>query len=90
MPIQCLGITQVLRASAGKSTWGRASTPQVGLYHVQGDGVGTQSLKPISGHAQQFEICFPSNCQDVAAGWAASLVNTRFPFIQLGRLEQCE
>jgi len=27
---------------------------------------------------------------DVTAGWAASLVNTRSPFIQLGGLEQCE
>ena len=31
-----LGTTQVLRASAGKFTWGRASTPQVELYHVPG------------------------------------------------------
>ena len=31
-----LGTSQALRASAGKSTWGRASIPQVGLYHVPG------------------------------------------------------
>ena len=52
-----------IRASASKTTWGRTSTPQVGLYHVQGDGVGTQSptwTTPISGHGQQFDICFPS------------------------------
>jgi len=47
----CLGTTQVLWASAGKSTRGRASTPQVGLYHAQGDGVSTRSpnwTTPIS------------------------------------------
>ena len=72
---------------------GRASVQQVGLYHVQGDGMGTQSptwITPISGHGQQFDICFPSYYQvpiDVTAGWAASLVNTRSPFIQLDGLE---
>ena len=54
----------------------------------QGDGVGTQSptwTTPISRHGQQFDICFPSYYQvpiDVTAGWAASLVNTKSPFIQ--------
>ena len=45
-----LGTTQALKASAA---WGRASTPQVGLYHAQDDGVGTQSptwATPITGH----------------------------------------
>ena len=61
----------------------------------QGDGVGTQSLSwttHIRAHGQQFEIRFASYYQvpiDVTVGWAASLVNTRSPFIQLGRLEQC-
>ena len=41
----CLGTTEALRASAGKSTWGRASAPQVGLYY---DGVGTQSPYPLT------------------------------------------
>jgi len=71
-----------LWASAGKSTWGKASTPQVGLYHAQGDCVGTQSptwTTPISGHGQQCDICFPSYYQvpiDATAGWAASPVHT--------------
>ena len=42
---------------------------------------------------RQLSICFPIYYQlpiDVTAGWAASLVNTRSPFIQLGGLEQCE
>jgi len=83
----CLGTTQVLRASAGKSTWGRAITLQVGLYHAQGDGVGTLNLSratPISRHVQQFDICLPSYYEvpiDITAGWAASLDNTTFPFI---------
>ena len=58
----CLDTTQSLRGSAGKSTWGRASILQVGLFHVQGDGVGTQSptwATPISGHDQDFEIWVP-------------------------------
>ena len=42
-----------------------ANPPEVllGLYHAQGDDVGTQSptwTTPISGHGQQFDICFPS------------------------------
>ena len=39
-PLGCLGTALELRASAGKSTWGMAST---GLYHAQGDGEGTKS-----------------------------------------------
>ena len=39
-PSEALGwlrtTTQALKASAGKLTWGRASTLQVGLYHVPG------------------------------------------------------
>ena len=83
---------QALRASASKSTWGRAGTPQVGLYHAQGDGVGTRSptwTTPINGHGQQFDDFSSYNqvLTDATAGWAVSLVNTRS---QLGRLEQCE
>ena len=46
----------------------------IGLNHAQGDGVGTQGptrTTPISGHGQQFDICFPSYYQvpiDVTAG----------------------
>ena len=42
----------------------------------QGDGVGTRSptwTTPISGHGQQFDICFPSYYQvpiDVTAKWS--------------------
>jgi len=64
----------------------RASTPQVELYHAQSAVVGTQSPTwtiPISGQGQQFDVCFPSYYH-VPIGWAASLVNTRSPFIQLG------
>ena len=42
---------------------------------------------------RQLSICFPIYYQlpiDVTAGWAASLVNTRSPFIQLGGLKQYE
>ena len=39
--LRYLGTTQALKASACKSTWARASAPQVGLHHAQGDGVGT-------------------------------------------------
>ena len=73
---------------------GRASTPEVGLYHDQGNGVGTWSptwITPINGHGQQFDICFPGYYQvpiDVTAEWAAFLVNTRSSLIQLGGLEQ--
>jgi len=41
----------------------------------------------------RFDICFPTYYQvpiDVTAGWGASIVNTRSPFLQLGGLEQCE
>jgi len=33
-PMGCLGTTWMLRARAGKSTWGRASNSQAGLYHA--------------------------------------------------------
>jgi len=64
--------------------------PEMGLWH---DSVGTQSptlTSPISRHGQQFDSCFPGYYQapvDVIAGWAASLVNTRSPFIrrEIGR-----
>ena len=52
----------------GKSTWERASTLQVGLYHAHGDGMGTRSrtwTTPISGHGQHFDSCFPGNNQFV-------------------------
>ena len=71
-----LGTNQALWASAGKSTWRRASTSQVMLNHAQGDGVGTQSptwTTPISGHG---DICFPSYYQvpiDVIAGWTGAM-----------------
>ena len=60
---------------------------QVGLYHAQGDGVGTRHptwTTPISRHGQQFDIYFPNYYQvpvDVTAGWAASLVNTRLLYL---------
>ena len=59
----CPGTNQALGASASKSTWERAITPQVGLYNSQGNGVSAQSptwTTPINGHGQQFDICFPS------------------------------
>ena len=59
----------------------------------KGDGMGTQSPTwtiPISGHGQQFDICNNQEPIDVTAGWAASLLNTRSPLIQLSTLEQCE
>ena len=79
-------VPEVLWASAGKFIRGRASTPQVGQYHAQGDGVGTWNpiwTTPISRHGQQFDICFPSYHQapiDVTAGWAASPVYARSQF----------
>jgi len=77
--VQChctQGTNQALWASAGKSTWGRAGTPQVGLYHAQGDGVGTKSptwTTPISGHDSNLTFASP--------------VITRYPLMsQLGGL----
>ena len=83
--------TKVLRASTGKSTWGElvwgCICPRVTVLAPKVPP-GPHSL---ARHGQQFD--FPSYYQvltDVTAGWAASLVNIRSPFIQLGRLEQCE
>ena len=73
--LACLVTTQALRASAGKSTWGRVSAPQMGLYHALGNGVSTCSptwTTPINGHGRQFDICFPSYFQvpiDVTASF---------------------
>jgi len=78
-----LGTNQVLWVSAGKSTWGRASTLLVGLYHAKGNGVGAQCptrTTPISRQGQQFDICFISYYQVLTAGWAVSPVGARSPF----------
>ena len=83
-------LSLVSEAIAGKFNR-RTSTLQVGLYHVQNDDVGIRNptwTTPIRRHEMQFDICFPNYQQvsiDVTGGWAASLVNTRFPFMQLGR-----
>jgi len=53
---------------------------------------GCGNLTPLS-ETKTVEHLLPSYYQvpiDVAAEWAASIVSTRSPFIQLGRLEQCE
>ena len=46
--VGCLSTTQALRASAGKSTWARASAPQVGLYCVLGWWCGYPKSPTIS------------------------------------------
>ena len=65
--VGCLSTTQALRASAGKSTWGRAKAPQVGLYRVLGWWCGYPKShldpQPLVKHGQQFDICFPSYYQ---------------------------
>jgi len=86
---------QAFEPCADKSSWGRASNPQE---DCPGDQVSWREVAEpkvpmtLTTLSETREVGYLL-CQvptDVTVGWAASSVDNKSPFKQLGRLEQCE